>query len=51
MSTVLYEVNEGIATITLNLPSKLNPIALDLQQALSECFARVRSDSQVRPCC
>ena len=48
MSTVLYEVNEGIATITLNLPSKLNPIALDLQRALRDCFARVRSDGQVR---
>ena len=48
MEPVLYELNEGIATLTLNLPSKLNPIALDLQQQLRECFARVRSDSQVR---
>lgn len=48
MGTVLYEINEGIATITLNLPSKLNPIALDLQQELRECLARVRGDSQVR---
>ncbi len=48
MGPVLYELNEGIATLALNLPSKLNPVALDLQQALRECFARVRGDSQVR---
>jgi len=48
MGAVLYELSEGIATITLNLPAKLNPIALDLQGELRDCFARVRSDSQVR---
>ena len=48
MSAVLYELNEGIATLTLNLPAKLNPIALDLQQELRACLARVRDDSQVR---
>ncbi|MGO4394664.1 enoyl-CoA hydratase-related protein [Variovorax sp. M-6] len=48
MGAVLYELNDGIATLTLNLPSKLNPIALDLQQELRECLARVRADSQVR---
>ncbi len=48
MSAVLYELNDGIATLTLNLPSKLNPIALDLQQELRECFARVRNDASVR---
>ncbi|MDM0027922.1 enoyl-CoA hydratase-related protein [Variovorax saccharolyticus] len=48
MSAVLYALHEGIATITLNLPAKLNPIALDLQQELRECLARVRGDSQVR---
>jgi len=48
MSAVLYECDEGIATLTLNLPAKLNPIALDLQQELRACFARVRGDSQVR---
>jgi 2-(1,2-epoxy-1,2-dihydrophenyl)acetyl-CoA isomerase len=48
MSNVLYELNDGIATITLNLPAKLNPIALELQQELREAFARVRSDHSVR---
>ena len=31
MASVLYDLDQGIATITLNLPSKLNPVALDLQ--------------------
>ena len=48
MSSVLYELNDSIATITLNLPAKLNPVALDLQQELRECFARVRNDRDVR---
>ncbi|MDM0051058.1 enoyl-CoA hydratase-related protein [Variovorax sp. J22R115] len=48
MSPVLYELNDGIATITLNLPAKLNPIALELQTALREAFARVRHDRSVR---
>jgi 2-(1,2-epoxy-1,2-dihydrophenyl)acetyl-CoA isomerase len=46
--SILYELSEGIATITLNLPVKLNPIALDLQQQLREALARVRNDNQVR---
>ncbi len=46
--SVLYEVNDGIATITLNLPAKLNPIALELQQALRDSLARVRMHSEVR---
>lgn len=48
MASVLYDLDQGIATITLNLPTKLNPIALDLQQELRACFARVRNDASVR---
>ncbi|GAA4358453.1 2-(1,2-epoxy-1,2-dihydrophenyl)acetyl-CoA isomerase PaaG [Variovorax defluvii] len=48
MSAVVWELEEGVATLTLNLPAKLNPIALDLQLALRECFARVREDRAVR---
>lgn len=46
--SVLYEVNEGIATITLNLPAKLNPIALELQDALRDSLARIRMHNEVR---
>ncbi|SEB21076.1 enoyl-CoA hydratase-related protein [Variovorax sp. YR216] len=46
--SVLYEVNDGIATITLNLPAKLNPIALELQEGLRDSLARVRMHNEVR---
>lgn len=48
MSTVLWDLENGVATLTLNLPHKLNPIALDLQRELCEAFARVRGDRSVR---
>ena len=48
MSSVLFDSEAGIATLTLNLPSKLNPIALELQRELGEALARVRADSAVR---
>ncbi|MET0207429.1 MAG: enoyl-CoA hydratase-related protein [Burkholderiaceae bacterium] len=48
MSPVLYEVEEGVATLTLNLPTKLNPIAKDLQLALRDALARVAGDRSVR---
>jgi len=48
MSAVLWESKEGVATLTLNLPAKLNPIALDLQHELRDAFARVRGDLSVR---
>lgn len=48
MSTVLWDLENGVATLTLNLPHKLNPIALDLQRELREAFARVRGDRSVR---
>ena len=46
--SVLYEVEGGVATITLNLPAKLNPIALELQQGLRDSLARVRMQPEVR---
>jgi len=48
MATVLWEVQDGVATLTLNLPAKLNPIALDLQRELRAALARVREDRGVR---
>ncbi|HSV57839.1 MAG TPA: enoyl-CoA hydratase-related protein [Variovorax sp.] len=48
MSTVLYEVQDGIATLTLNLPHKLNPIAAQLQEELRAALSRVRIDRGVR---
>ncbi len=48
MSFVRYEVEEGVATLTLNLPAKLNPIAIELQRELRDSLARVRHDHEVR---
>ncbi len=48
MTAVLWELKSGVATLTLNLPARLNPIALDLQHALRDALARVRDDRSVR---
>ena len=48
MALVLYEVEDGVATLTLNLPAKLNPIAKDLQAELRDALARVAGDKSVR---
>lgn len=48
MSTVVHETQDGIATLSLNLPHKLNPIAAELQQELRAALARVRDDRSVR---
>ena len=48
MPAVLCELEDGVATLTLNLPAKLNPVALDLQQELRDILARLRDDHAVR---
>ncbi len=48
MALVLYDVEAGVATLTLNLPAKLNPIAKDLQVELRDALARVADDKAVR---
>ncbi|MGJ7525923.1 enoyl-CoA hydratase-related protein [Variovorax sp. GB1P17] len=45
---ILYELADGIATLTLNLPAKLNPIAHGLQVELKETLERIRDDRAVR---
>ena len=45
---VLYELADGIATLTLNLPAKLNPIARELQVELRDTLERIRDDRAVR---
>ena len=48
MSLVLYEQTGGVVTLTLNLPEKLNAMAIPLQVELREAIARVASDITVR---
>jgi 2-(1,2-epoxy-1,2-dihydrophenyl)acetyl-CoA isomerase len=45
---VLYEAVDGIATLTLNYPEKLNPIAIPLQEDLRDALVRVAEDRSVR---
>jgi enoyl-CoA hydratase/carnithine racemase len=42
--TILVEVENGVATITLNRPDKLNAISAELQHALTDAFARADDD-------
>ena len=45
---VLYEVQDGIATLTLNDPAKLNPLSTGLMEGLRAALSRVRADTSVR---
>ena len=45
-SVVLYDVDEKVGVITLNRPDKLNAISAELQQQLTEAFARVDTDAE-----
>jgi enoyl-CoA hydratase/carnithine racemase len=47
MSTVLYEVSAGIATIRLNRPDRLNAISQDLVADLNAAFVRAAADPAV----
>jgi 2-(1,2-epoxy-1,2-dihydrophenyl)acetyl-CoA isomerase len=46
--TVRFEVEDGIATITLNRPDKLNALSNELSRDLLDALARVAADDQVR---
>jgi len=49
MATVLIDTDdEGIATLVLNLPHKLNPIAKELQVELRDALERIADDRRVR---
>jgi enoyl-CoA hydratase/carnithine racemase len=45
---LLYEVDEGIATLTLNRPDKLNAFNIPMIDAWAEALARARTDPGVR---
>lgn len=46
--TFLYEQNEGIATITLNRPERLNAITFDVYHELTDFMAALRDETDVR---
>jgi enoyl-CoA hydratase len=43
---VLYEVDEKVGIVTLNRPEKLNAISAELQEQLTDAFARADADPQ-----
>ena len=45
---ILYDVGEGIATITLNRPDKLNAYTTEMGEEVYEAFSRARDDDAVR---
>ena len=48
MSTILYEVNNRVAYITLNRPEKRNALNHDLVQALTNAFEKAQADSTAK---
>lgn len=48
MSEVLYDVAEGVATITLNRPDKLNALTPDMLSAFFAAVARAGADEAVK---
>ena len=47
-SLVLYEVQQSVATITLNRPESLNAMTSGLMKDLANALARVEADKSVR---
>lgn len=46
--TVLYDVTDRIATITMNRPDRLNAVTSQLETELFEAFERAEQDDEVR---
>ena len=44
----LYEVNEGVATLTLNRPEVMNALTFEVYAQLRDLFAELRRDDNVR---
>ena len=48
MSSILYDIANRVATITLNRPEKRNALNAELVRELSEALSRAESDESVR---
>jgi 2-(1,2-epoxy-1,2-dihydrophenyl)acetyl-CoA isomerase len=46
--TVLYEVSDGVATVTLNRPDAMNALNTDLKTALRDTLLAAAADDEVR---
>ena len=45
---LLYERDGNVAILSFNIPSRLNPLTVGLQQALRERLARIQDEGEVR---
>ncbi len=45
--TLLYEKRDGIATVTVNRPEKLNALNQKVMEELGACFESIRDDNEV----
>ena len=45
---LLYELEGNVAILSFNIPTRLNPLTTQLQQALRDRLAQIREDRQVR---
>jgi enoyl-CoA hydratase/carnithine racemase len=48
MSTILYEISDGIATITLNRPDRMNAFTTEMRDDLIDAFNKTDADDAVR---
>ncbi len=46
--TILFEIDQAVATITLNRPDKLNSFTAKMHEELREAMQRVRGDDAIR---
>jgi len=46
--TVIYEVSDNVATMTLNVPERLNAFSGQMHNDMRECFLEVNRDPDVR---
>ncbi|HEX7177962.1 MAG TPA: enoyl-CoA hydratase family protein [Pyrinomonadaceae bacterium] len=47
-TSFLYEVRAGVAYVTLNRPERLNALTFEVYRELTDAFAALRSESEVR---
>jgi enoyl-CoA hydratase/carnithine racemase len=45
---VLYQIDDGVATVTLSRPAKLNAYTVEMGDQVVDAFARARADAAVR---
>ena len=45
---ILYTVDDGVATVTINRPERKNALSVEAMNGLTDAWARVEKDSEAR---